>query len=209
MSNVFFDQSLKNATQVNRKKSVGSTDRSHISSKWNEAVERKESKNPRDRREVSGKPGEKKEKLLADSDEIRSPYDLFNQIESSKDIMPIESLFALVEEEGSEMVMPLIDTKKDKTTVKLHEDTSYLNSMATPMIVSAVESKSDGISSMISPKSLSQIEELARKLVDEITIMKHDGRTETTITLKHPPMFEGSQVTITEFDSAKKELNIK
>lgn len=49
---------------------------------------------------------------------------------------------------------------------------------------------------------------LAQAMVEEIQQIKKPGETETTFTLKHPPIFEGVEVKITEFDSAKKQLNI-
>lgn len=49
---------------------------------------------------------------------------------------------------------------------------------------------------------------LAQSMVDQIQIVKDSGKTDTTFTLKHPPLFEGVQVKITEFDSAKNQFNL-
>lgn len=52
------------------------------------------------------------------------------------------------------------------------------------------------------------IQELINIMVKEAQSIEAEGKTDTTITLKHPPIFEGAQLTITSFDSAKGEFNI-
>jgi hypothetical protein len=46
------------------------------------------------------------------------------------------------------------------------------------------------------------------KLVKEVQVMESNGKTETTIVLKNPPLLEGATITVTAFDHAAKEFNI-
>lgn len=52
------------------------------------------------------------------------------------------------------------------------------------------------------------IQELINLMVKEAQSMEADGKTDTTITLKHPPIFEGAQLVVTSFNSARGEFNI-
>jgi hypothetical protein len=49
---------------------------------------------------------------------------------------------------------------------------------------------------------------IVEKLVDKITELKSSGKTEITITLKEPPMFQGAQIRIMEESSSKNQFNI-
>lgn len=53
------------------------------------------------------------------------------------------------------------------------------------------------------------IQEIVDQIVDKLYTLKVQGRMDTTLTLKHPPLFEGAKITISEFDTAKGEFNIK
>ncbi len=53
-----------------------------------------------------------------------------------------------------------------------------------------------------------QLEELLKKVIDSITQMKLDGKNETTVIIKHPPLFANAKLTLTTFDTAKGEYNI-
>lgn len=52
------------------------------------------------------------------------------------------------------------------------------------------------------------MKQLADKLVDEINVLADKNQTDTTITLKYPPIFEGATVTITSYATARGEFNI-
>lgn len=52
------------------------------------------------------------------------------------------------------------------------------------------------------------IREIATQIVDRIQIMRKDNETQTTITLRHPPVLEGATITLTTSDHAKREFNI-
>lgn len=49
---------------------------------------------------------------------------------------------------------------------------------------------------------------LAQAMVEEIQQIKKPDQTETTFTLKHPPIFEGIEVKITEFNTSQKQFNV-
>lgn len=55
---------------------------------------------------------------------------------------------------------------------------------------------------------LKSIQELINLMVKEAQSLESEGKTDTTISLKYPPIFEGAQLTVTSFDSAKGEFNI-
>ncbi len=52
------------------------------------------------------------------------------------------------------------------------------------------------------------MQELAKAMVDQIQLVKVSGRTDTTITIKHPGMFEGVKVKVSEYDIARKQFNV-
>jgi hypothetical protein len=55
-----------------------------------------------------------------------------------------------------------------------------------------------------------ELKDLVDQLVKQLTIVSdpNSGKTDTTLTLKHPPLFAGANVTVTAFKSAKGEFNI-
>jgi len=53
-----------------------------------------------------------------------------------------------------------------------------------------------------------QVEELFKLVTDRITEMKHEGKTETSLVLKHPPLFAGAKLTLKTQNTAKGEFNI-
>ena len=50
--------------------------------------------------------------------------------------------------------------------------------------------------------------QMFENLVNSITAMKSDGKTETTVTLNEPNLFKGAVIKIVEFDQAKGQFNI-
>lgn len=53
------------------------------------------------------------------------------------------------------------------------------------------------------------LDALIKQMVDAITEIKKSGETQTIVTLKHPPIFEGANLVITSSENAKGEFNIK
>lgn len=54
----------------------------------------------------------------------------------------------------------------------------------------------------------SNMQELIKQLTEQLAVLKQNGRTDTIMTLKHPPLFAGAELKITEFSSAKGEFNL-
>lgn len=54
----------------------------------------------------------------------------------------------------------------------------------------------------------SNIQDLINQMVKKIQEMTYEGKTETSITLKQPPMFSGANLIVTGYESAQGEFNI-
>jgi len=52
------------------------------------------------------------------------------------------------------------------------------------------------------------MKEIARQITDQIIVETKGDLTNTTVTLKHPPLFEGATIKLTEHGSAKGEFNV-
>lgn len=57
-------------------------------------------------------------------------------------------------------------------------------------------------------QSVHQMKELWAQLVQKTEVLQQGGKTDTTLTLQRPPMFEGAKLTLTTFDSAKGEFKV-
>ena len=58
------------------------------------------------------------------------------------------------------------------------------------------------------PLNSETIKNLAAQLIDQIQIMQKGDETQTTITLRNPPILEGATITLTATEHAKREFNI-
>src|SRR5262249_54268378 len=83
-------------------------------------------------------------------------------------------------------------------------DLSYIN----PMMAMAPSTPVEHVKTEKLVQPVSNLQEIINQLVDKVTEMKEGGRTETIVTLKHPPILAGADLTLTAFDSAKGEFNI-
>lgn len=52
------------------------------------------------------------------------------------------------------------------------------------------------------------VQDLIDQMVKEVQSMEAQGKTETTVTLRHPPLFEGARLIVSSFESARGEFNI-
>lgn len=59
-----------------------------------------------------------------------------------------------------------------------------------------------------SSNARSNLQELARQIIDRIQVMQQGGDTKTQITLKNPPLLVGSTITLTSSANAQNEYNI-
>lgn len=74
--------------------------------------------------------------------------------------------------------------------------------VATPLILTNVI-KTESV------KQMATTQEIIDQIVDKIYTLQVSGKTDTVITFKQlSPMFDGMQLTLTTFDTAKKEFNI-
>jgi len=53
-----------------------------------------------------------------------------------------------------------------------------------------------------------KLTEIVDQIVERVYTLKTSGQTDTTITLKHPPLLEGVSIKLSAYDSAKGEFNI-
>lgn len=58
------------------------------------------------------------------------------------------------------------------------------------------------------PVRAQELQEIVDQIVSKLYTLSSEGKTDTLIKLKHPPLFAGSSVVIRSFDSAKGEFNI-
>ncbi|MEC7838867.1 MAG: hypothetical protein VX777_02370 [Chlamydiota bacterium] len=238
MEKVLFDSKFSSSAARSRTKPQSSaSDSGSISNRWREVSERtpKEKVNEKSTPETSEgkdtkkkKIGKSKQPLSAYNnsiesleDEVRSsPFDLIGQREEMSDASDKMISFISIEdselEEGVASIFST-DQKKKIEVIDLHQnnggkhDTSLISAtMAEAAAIAGAQPTGDGsIGAMMSDSAVQQMEELMNKLASEISIAKAGGKTDTTIEIKSTPLFKGAKVTITEFDSAKNEFNIK
>lgn len=97
--------------------------------------------------------------------------------------------------------------KKEKFTTRFateQPDLSYVNPMAPnnqQMAVADVKVEKPA-------STAADLKALIDQIVDKAYQMELNGRTETTVTLKHPPLFAGANLIITGFDTARGEFNV-
>jgi len=58
------------------------------------------------------------------------------------------------------------------------------------------------------PDQVKQIEEIIDQIVNKVYILKQEGKTDTVMTLRYPPMFAGAQLRVTSYDTARGEFNL-
>lgn len=142
---------------------------------------------------------------LASESSVETPSAVFSKIASRRDAFSADeeidrSKFVAIE--------PVIAQKKDSYTSKFtseQPDLSYVNPMA------AGTNQMAFTGSVKTEKPVvraSDIQSIISQLVDKIQEVKQDGRVDTSIVLKHPPMFSGATVVISTYDTAKGEFNI-
>lgn len=52
------------------------------------------------------------------------------------------------------------------------------------------------------------IQQIVDQIVDKIYLVKEDGRSDTTIVLRNPPLFDGVKITLSSYESAAGQFNI-
>ena len=84
-------------------------------------------------------------------------------------------------------------------------DLSYVNPMASGSTAATLTT----VQTAIPASQAAEMVEIMEQLVDKLYIVEKQGDTDTTITLRHPPLFEGAKLIVKSFDSAKGEFNLK
>lgn len=74
--------------------------------------------------------------------------------------------------------------------------------------IQAVGFQSERSEDVQAPIRSSDIRDIAAQIVDRIQILKKGDETQTTITLRQPPVLAGATITLTASDHAKREFNI-
>jgi hypothetical protein len=120
-----------------------------------------------------------------------SPSDLFKKLSSK--------------EKGSSS-----SALKEKTPSQFPQeqtDLSYINPNLHQQ--SNLAAASIGAGKVEKPAALApRLQEIVNQLIDKLYVMKADGQTETIITLKGP-IFDQANLTVTSYDSARGQFNIK
>lgn len=68
--------------------------------------------------------------------------------------------------------------------------------------------QTQGVQTSAPPVRAQELQEVVDQIVSKLYTLSSKGKTDTLIQLKHPPLFAGSSVVITSFDTAKGEFNI-
>lgn len=154
--------------------------------------------------------------------EVESPSALFSKITAKPNTKPfvVEQKPEKMPENtnyvggATEETKPIQTLKKDNYTSNYSQDRpdfSYVNPMAIAQSAAggAVSPTTPVITQIEQPAPVdSQLAEIARQLIDKMYTVQQAGQTDTVITLKNPPMFEGANLIVTSFDSARGEFNI-
>lgn len=85
-------------------------------------------------------------------------------------------------------------------------DLTYVNPLA--LSTKAISEVGDQKLEQASSSKLT-MQQLVDAVVKAIATAESQGKTDTVVTLKHPPMFAGSNIVLTSFESAKGEFNIR
>lgn len=123
------------------------------------------------------------------------------ELDPSKD-KPVAqgSPFSLFKEVGHE--------KKEKGFSQFSQeqpDLAYVNPLNMPL------EKANASSQVADAKPVTRapyIQSIVNQMIEKLQTVRTETKTDTIITLKHPPMFAGANLIVTSFDTAKKEFNI-
>ncbi len=105
-----------------------------------------------------------------------------------------------------------VDRSKKTTSTEFVEESPDLISIAQSQKVTVSE-QIQPIAQTTEPKptggpDYKTIQQIVDQIVDKIYLVKEDGRSDTTIVLKNPPLFEGVKITLSSYESAAGQYNI-
>lgn len=124
-------------------------------------------------------------------------------------VVPIKDDTPKVKVEVDVETVPVVPVEKEKFTTRFsteQTDLSYVNPLA------ATANQQPSVNLNISTEKLvvpvKSIQDIINQMVASVTEMKAAGKTDTEVTLRYPPMFEGAKIIVTSFDNARNEFNI-
>ncbi len=143
---------------------------------------------------------------MASADEMpmESPSSIFKSLALKEKAQSKEKL------ERAGKSMSELNADEAKTPSRFPQesmDLSYVNPLAYNA-VSQVEIGDQKLDKMLPSQKLT-MQQLVDSLVKAITTAESQGKTDTVVTLKQPPMFAGANVVLTSFETAKGEFNIR
>jgi hypothetical protein len=103
-----------------------------------------------------------------------------------------------------------VEAHEDKKPIRFSQeagDLSHVNPLALNVSSSSQSHNQNLETNMPSQKLTTQ--QLIDAIVKAITTIDSQGKTDTIVTLKHPPMFAGANLVLTSYESAKGEFNIR
>lgn len=123
-----------------------------------------------------------------------------------------ESKIAALREQNEFMAVPMPqknEPQKKGVSVEFAKEQPDLNGVNT-FVSTAVEPIAQPMRTdpVVPVSRAPQIQEVVEQIISKLYTIQHEGKTETVITLRHPPAFQSAQIVLTGFDSAAKEFNI-
>lgn len=103
-----------------------------------------------------------------------------------------------------------IDERKNKITSRFSQesiDLSYVNPLAVNN-TSVAEIGDQKLGQTTASQRLT-MQQLVDAVVKAISTVEAEGKTDTVVTLRHPPMFAGANIVLTSYETAKGEFNIR
>lgn len=98
--------------------------------------------------------------------------------------------------------------EKEKGVQKKEEPVTTGQRIVHPPILGLAETRRPDTSIEDQKGANIHLQALVKECVSAIQTLVSKGQTTSVVTLKYPPLFEGSTLTVTEFATAKKEFNI-
>lgn len=99
--------------------------------------------------------------------------------------------------------------KKERTEFMQEQtDLSGIQQMSQDQKFVALANEVSEVDRSKAQDALKKVQEIVDQIVQKIYTLEQEGKTETILTLKHPPLFAGVDLKLTEWDTARKEFNI-
>lgn len=99
--------------------------------------------------------------------------------------------------------------ERERSSTKFPQEQPDLSSINPIANTQTPVSQPSGIQAAAPPRSsAAQMQEIVDQIIQKLYTVSTYGRTDTLVTLRHPPLFAGASVILTSFDTAKGEFNI-